>query len=219
MTIEEKVNSLTRLFIIITSIGFILTNNNMFLITGILFISIITLIGYAKINGLIQYIENPFVRKTTEGFIPNMNSKDVEGIIKNKYTSSDTNKNTDNFEKPTPNNPLSNVLLTQIHDEPNRKPAPPAFLPEVENDIIENTKEMIRSNNPEINDIDKRLFNEVGDNFTLDRSMRQFYSMPNTQVPNDQKSFAEFCYGSMTSCKEGHEQSCERNAFRHITGY
>ena len=32
--------------------------------------------------------------------------------------------------------------------------------------------------------------------------MRNFYTMPNTQIPNNQKKFAEFCYGNMPSCKD-----------------
>ena len=32
--------------------------------------------------------------------------------------------------------------------------------------------------------------------------MRNFHSMPNTSVPNNQKDFAMFCYGSMKSLKK-----------------
>jgi hypothetical protein len=46
-------------------------------------------------------------------------------------------------------------------------------------------------------------------------SMRQWYSTPNTKVMNDQKEFAEFCYGDMISCKEGNELACTRNAPPH----
>ena len=35
--------------------------------------------------------------------------------------------------------------------------------------------------------------------------MRPFYSMPNTRLPNDQKSFTDFCYGDMKSGKEHNE--------------
>ena len=38
-------------------------------------------------------------------------------------------------------------------------------------------------------------------------SMRQWYPTANTNIPNDQKAFAEFCYGGMKSCKEGHEEA------------
>ena len=44
--------------------------------------------------------------------------------------------------------------------------------------------------------------------------MRNFYTMPNSRIPNDQKGFAEFCYGTMVSCKEGNEFACEKNMYR-----
>ena len=55
--------------------------------------------------------------------------------------------------------------------------------------------------------------------------MRNFYSTANTKVPNDQKSFSEYLYGSMTSCKdiwsqeEKNELACEKNNFRKYPGY
>ena len=58
---------------------------------------------------------------------------------------------------------------------------------------------------------DARLFKNLGDNLTFQHSMRNFYSMPNTQIPNNQKDFANFCYGNMPSCKEGDELQCSKN--------
>lgn len=219
MTMIESVNALTRLFIIITAMGYVLTHNISYLLTGLVFIVAISVYGYAHKNKLLKYDNSSIDKQTTltqEGFAPNMNNKQVEKDIKDSYNSKTAHEN---YETPTVKNPLSNVLLTEINDNPTRKPAPPAYLTEVEEDINENVKQMIKNENPNVKDLDKRLFTEVGDNFTLDRSMRQFYSMPNTQVPNDQKGFAEFSYGSMTSCKEGNPQACHRNAFRHRVGY
>jgi len=44
--------------------------------------------------------------------------------------------------------------------------------------------------------------------------MRNFHSMPNTSIPNNQKDFAMFCYGSMKSCKEADEGACSKNLRR-----
>ena len=55
-------------------------------------------------------------------------------------------------------------------------------------------------------------FRDLGDSFNFDRSMRAWHPMPNTQCPNDQKSFADFCYGGMTSCKEGNSLACSKTA-------
>ena len=66
--------------------------------------------------------------------------------------------------------------------------------------------------------IKDKLFQDLGDKFTFDRSMRQWYSTPNTQIPNDQGSFADWCYGDMKSCKEGHELACTRNMPHRLAG-
>lgn len=44
--------------------------------------------------------------------------------------------------------------------------------------------------------------------------MRSFYATANTRVNNDQRAFAEFCYGDMVSCKEGDEFACSRRNTR-----
>jgi hypothetical protein len=49
----------------------------------------------------------------------------------------------------------------------------------------------------------------------FEQSLMPFNSNPNTTIPNDQQAFAEFCYGSMISCKEGNQFACARNLSRH----
>lgn len=106
---------------------------------------------------------------------------------------------------------MMNVLLPQIQDEPNRPAAAPSFNPTIEKEINSKTQEFVVDTFDEKQDIDERLFKDLGDSFQFNRSMRQFYSNPSTTIPNDQKSFAEFCYGDMISCKEGNGQACQRN--------
>ena len=60
-------------------------------------------------------------------------------------------------------------------------------------------------------EIDDKLFKDLGDSYTFDQSMRTWYATPNTQVPNDQHAFAEYCYGNMISCKEGNALACSRS--------
>ena len=48
----------------------------------------------------------------------------------------------------------------------------------------------------------------------LEQSLRQFYSTANTTIPNNQAGFAEFCYGNMSSCKEGDDMACSKNLRR-----
>jgi hypothetical protein len=53
----------------------------------------------------------------------------------------------------------------------------------------------------------KKLYQDLGENLTFQQSMRNFYTNPNTTIPNDQKSFADFCYGNMSSHKELHNKN------------
>jgi len=113
----------------------------------------------------------------------------------------------DTMTTPTKSNPMMNVMLPEIQDNPQRNVAAPSFAPKVEKEINNSVKE----------NIDPRLFQDLGDNIEFETSMRSFYTTPNTQVPNNQKAFAEFCYGGMKSCKEGDGNSCHKNNYRHVT--
>jgi len=64
----------------------------------------------------------------------------------------------------------------------------------------------------------EKLFRDVNDQLTFEQSMRPFMSNPATTIPNDQGAFAQFCYGSMVSCKEGNLFACARNT-SHYNNY
>ena len=104
-----------------------------------------------------------------------------------------------------------NVLLPEIQDNPNRLEAAPSYNNAVKNNINKETKNFIISNFDNNETIKKNLFDDQGDNFEFEQSMRQFYSTANTRVPNNQKDFARFCYGNMASCKDGDVEMCLRN--------
>jgi len=126
-------------------------------------------------------------------------------ILKEGFTSPELYKKVkNNFVSPTKKNPLMNVLLPEIQYNPKRKPAAPAFNPIVEKKINEKVA-------------DPRLFLDLGDNIAFDQSMRNFYSTANTTIPNDQKAFADFCYGNMPSCRGGDYLQCSKNNYRNPT--
>ena len=104
------------------------------------------------------------------------------------------------FTLPTTKNPVMNVLMNEYKENPRRKPAAPAYNDEVHEEINEKAKTQ-----------DKRLYKNLGDNLSFENSMRNFYAMPNTQIPNNQKDFALFCYGNMPSCKDGDALQCSKN--------
>lgn len=178
MNKNEKLNSISRMIILLTVVGFLLTKQFKIILTGIITLAVIVLIQSIQKKNKINL-------NSVEAFT---NSNYYE-LIKDDYSS------------PTKKNPVMNVLLTEIQDDPTRKPAAPSFNPVVSEDINTATKEFITSEFKDPN-IDEKLFKDLGDNFAFDQSMRTWYATPNTQVPNDQKKFAEFCYGNMKSNKE-----------------
>ena len=184
---NDKLNAISRLIILLTIVGFLYTRELKMLITGLITLVVIVLVNKIQAKPIKKVV-------TTEAFTDG----NLYELVK------------DNFSEPVKNNPLMNVMLTDIHDNPQKKPAAPTYNPVVTENINNATKKMVSDNfdDPTIED---RLFKDLGDNFSFDQSMRTWYATPNTQVPNDQKKFAEFCYGGMTSCKEGNEIACSRN--------
>ena len=47
------------------------------------------------------------------------------------------------------------------------------------------------------------LYRDVTDIFDKNNGKRQFYTVPGSQIPNDQGSFAQWLYGRPSTCKEG----------------
>lgn len=184
MRFSEKLNAITRLVLFLTLTGLFVGNKMQILITGAVTILCIVMLYLFK------------TKKTKEGFSSSQPSPVIDSTV---------------YTLPSEKNPLMNVLPPEIIDNPTRKEAAPSFNKNVVSTINDDVKEFVAENfkDPSIKD---KLFHDLGDNFTFDRSMRQWYSTANTQIPNDQKSFAEWCYGDMVSCKEGHELACTRGA-------
>ena len=194
MSSEEKLNAITRLVIILTILGYLFTQTFKIIITGVVTLGVIILL-----NHLNQNKSTGQKTKIVEKF-ENLNCYNA---LKN------------NFTNPTPINPAMNVLLTEIHDNPNRPPAAPAFNKKVGNEMDKKTKKFIENNFGEDSNVEERLFKDLADAYDFDNSMRTFYATPNTKIPNDQNSFAEFCYGDMISCKEGNGFACMKDNYRY----
>jgi hypothetical protein len=198
MNYNQKLNSISRLIIILTIIGAMITQTLRMLITGLITLGVIILLYF------IQKKE----KSKKEGFSNNT----INNATIHKY-----------YEQPKLTNPLMNVCLTEYKENINRKPAAPSFNPDIKKKINEDTKTFIvsnfnNSNKNEDNNIESRLFLDLGDNYNFNQSMRNFYSTPNTTIPNDQNGFAEFCYGNMISCKEDNPIACSKFNPRWIDG-
>ena len=191
MTYAEKLNSISRLILVITVIGFVGTNSIRILIVGLVTLGAIYLLYNFHSKKENFSVEGNNVYDLSP---PNPNHKSAASVELSEIIQQE-------FKEGNKKNPFSNVLLTQINDEPNRLAAPPAFNPNIETKITKDVKKAVQFMNPEINNTDKQLFDSLWDNFTLDNSNRVFYSTPNTRVANDQGAYAKFLYGSMPSAK------------------
>lgn len=189
---SEQLNSITRFILLISVLGFILLKHYLILVLGIIIISLIAI-----------YYEH---KKKKEGYL-NHSYKDYKigsNIVDSNYIES--------------NNPLGNTLMNDYRDDPSKKdsidklplsanptygktPSYETNYNEVTEENINNkTKDFIYENNKDNKDIQK-LFTSLGDKINFDKQMRQFHTMPNTTIPNDQSSFLTYCYGILPSDK------------------
>ena len=220
-TFTEKLNSITRLIVIVTLVGFLITKSMPILVVSIL--SLASLVGI-------------YFMKRKESMTPNMNLNQVTGEIQGENTLHKvTDSSLDNAKRnhwypqksqptqtqavlridraderpreareqaPTKKNPMMNVLMTDYKERPQRPRAEPAFAPSVRDKINKKTKEQIEDH------LEQKLFRDLGDEIEFEHSMRQFNTTSNTKIPNDQTAFAQFCYGNMSSCKDGEVDKC-----------
>ena len=201
MEYNQKLNAIVRLIILLSLLALILTRNVSFLIIGI--------IGLCAIYFL--FINQSKTKLTKENFQNIINDDMIP--VQSKEITSDNLKQflKDDFQLGNKKNPFGNVLLTDIGDNPERKSAPPAFNPDVYEDITRSTKKMVQTLNPDIKNTNKQLFGSLSDNFYLDQSNRNFFSTANTRVTNDQGAYAKFLYGNMPSGKESGLQRIQDN--------
>lgn len=88
--------------------------------------------------------------------------------------------------KPTKDNPFMNVTAADYTDFPNRPKAC----------AIKDSKEDVAAL------FEQGLNRMENDVFLKNASDRQFFTMPFTTIPNDQKGFAEWLYKTGPTCKE-----------------
>jgi len=183
MSLTRKMNSIARTIIILTLIGLLFTQSIKLLIT-----SIITLVV------LVVLYKTQYEKLQLENLKENAYRENFEGRNADKFV----DVFSDTFTTPTKKNPLMNVLMTDYTDNPKRKMAAPSYNKRIAENINDKS---IKKN---------KLYQDLGDNLAFEHQMRNFHSMPNTTIPNNQKGFAEFCYGNMPSCKDGDSEQCSK---------
>jgi hypothetical protein len=252
---NEKLNSITRLVIYMTILGYLFTNNKKIVISGILTIICIIILYKVQENKLKQeqLDENkPNENKKEiieEGFYSgnldansvynnqdNMNNMNYQDNMNNQNNMNNQDNTNKSYTQPSVHNPLMNILLPEIGDNPNRKPAGQSYDKSVEQNInnkckknnlnnrntviscneMDGANEVLNDNNNEINANDEinnddtiknKCYKDLGEAINFDNSMRQFHTTANTTIPNDQEAFAKSLYPNI-SCKGGDITAC-----------
>jgi hypothetical protein len=242
---NEKLNSITRLVIYMTILGYLFTNNKKIVISGILTIICIIMLYKVQENKLKQeQLNEKKTNEKTNEIEEGFSSGDLNMNKMNKMNNMNNMNNKDNqdnmnkhYTQPSVHNPLMNILLPEIGDNPNRKPAGQSYNKTVERNInnkckknnlnnsntilscneVDGNNEVLNDNDDEINvnneiknddTIKSKCYKDLGEAMNFDNSMRQFHTTANTTIPNDQEAFAKSLYGNMPSCKGGDLTAC-----------
>ena len=209
MTYNQKMNAVTRIIILLTMLGFILSRNIRIVLIGLVTLGGIFLMHFYHKKEESKMESKKVAKSIQEGF---------EGPAKAYFAENGIPVPKDVFTEPDSSNPFSNVLVTDYEYNSNKKPAPPAYNQKINDAILVQAKNAVSEANPDQPDIADKLFRDLGEQLVFEQSLRPFNSNPATTIPNDQAAFADFCYGSMVSCKEGNKFACARN-LSHYTLY
>jgi len=110
-----------------------------------------------------------------------------------KYLNTQENFSQEKCTRPTENNPFMNLLMSDYMNYDENKILKPK-LPACNSSDPLIKKEMIDNFN-------KNIFRDVSDLFGKMNSQRQFYTMPNTEIPNRAGEFRKWLFGNMKTCK------------------
>jgi len=242
MCYEQQMNSVSRLIILITILGFMFTGSWKVILSGVASLALICVLYTRKFlkpsaSGSGANIGAKSASKKTEGFqeysnsanadIPTVSELNKQDVSEDEITVKPYNDDKtvspisldafvkSEYQMGSKKNPFANVLLTDIMDDPKRKPAPPSFHPDILEDITKATKRTVQMLNPGIKNTNDQLFGSMTDKFYLDQSNRLFFSTANTKVVNDQGAFADFLYGDMPSCRDGDAMACVQDNYRY----
>ncbi len=192
MSLERRLNALSRLIIYISLIFSFYQGNTNFIIYGIIALTTIC---------LWYNLSSKKTRDNLDDQSTNTSNNNLENYsYLNNYKGTPKKPIKREIVKPSTDNPFMNVMPDTYKTAPN-------CISQIEDDKV--------SYNEVQEDIDDKfnqgLFREVSDIYGRANSQRQFYTMPNTSIPNDQEQFAEWLYKTPPTCKEGNGLSCEKN--------
>ena len=179
MTTGEKINALTRFAFFLSLLLTIVKQNYIYIYVFIVPV-IISYVVYIFAPNKKEYFSDS--SRLTDNSINKMKSDDdlnkiMEAAMKQEEC-----------QAPTENNPLMNVLPTDSFQS--RKPACNIINKEVSDNVSDIISEKYYD----------KLYNDTSNIFNDRISERPFYTMPNTQIPNDQGAFAKWLYETPVSC-------------------
>ena len=208
MCYEQKINAITRLIILLSILGYMLTLSMRILAVGAITILIIFVLFTMRKQKITKEMMNEGFKMQEPAMVENssyVNPVTLDSVLRSE------------FKEGNRKNPFSNVLLPQINEDPERKAAPPSFNVDVDEDITRNVKKAVQMMNPGIKDTNKQLFGDLYQDFELTQSNRQFFSTANTRVTNDQGAFAEYLYNDLKFSAK--ESTPEGNMTRYADAY
>lgn len=243
MTYEEKLNAITRGVAVLGVASFVLTLSlRIIVITFVTILAIFAVYNYGEREGYESQSAYEVVQSLnplSDVLLGAIGKQDASGDVAPTYKKLDQTPPVQmefqkqnpadlvlqernivkggTFGEPVSSNPFGNFLVSDYVNNPHKKPAPPAFNVDVNARILTEAKKLVSDLNPGQPDISDKLFKDLGEQYVFEQSLRQFTSNPSTTLVNDQTGFADFCYGSMTSCKEGNLFACARNLPRHVS--
>lgn len=192
MNTTEKLNALTRFFIYLSIVLFVVYRDFNIFFIAIVAAAIIYIIDYNDAKNRILNQEQ-------------FEDKIKEELQIRKETPIKVNELGDVCQLPTPMNPFMNVLLTDYTDNPNRPPAC-AYNDEQAKEATEKY-------------FDYNLYKDVEDVWGKRNSQREFVTMPGTTIPNDRDSFMKWCWKTTYVCKDGDLNYCLQNEDLRVPGY
>lgn len=136
---------------------------------------------------LVTAIVYKFHVKTTQRIDKYLQIKDVD-VVDNAVC-----------KRTTVENPFMNPTVDEYGTRTNYEGACPITNNKIYNKMSDNFSE--------------RMFQDSSDIYGKMASQRQFYTVPNTSIPNDQEGFAKWLYSTPPTCKEGNGFACMSQSF------
>ena len=184
MTYSQKVNALVRGGLYLGIMLSLIKTNYLFL--------------YIPVTVMIlTYINHLFRVKKLDHLVkkqgPNATVADLPSKIKEAFSHT---IQTRQMTEVTDNNPFMNPL---VFDKRTRNPAYNVLQKDHQTKIE--------------NAFNKNTYRDASDIFNRNNGQRQFVTVPSTTYPNNQGLFANWLYGTPSTCKEGNGNQCVANMY------